>query len=154
MLPALALLAATARVPGGTVARAAAHSVVTAPRASPPRASAVTGPLSGPLPDDFSLPGGRSVILFDGVCNFCNRWVGFVLDNDPDGIFCFASLQAATRALACCPAHHATLSHVPESAPLPRSLYAVPAPREFRSPSAGASFSRCAAVTPATSRPL
>lgn len=34
------------------------------------------------------------VILFDGVCNFCNRWVGFVLDNDPDGLFAFASLQS------------------------------------------------------------
>ena len=53
----------------------------------------MTGPLSGPLPPDFSLPNGRSVILFDGVCNFCNAWVGFVLDNDPDGLFCFASLQ-------------------------------------------------------------
>ena len=34
------------------------------------------------------------VILFDGVCNFCNRWVSFVLDNDPDGKFAFASLQS------------------------------------------------------------
>lgn len=43
----------------------------------------------------FELPPGRSgVILFDGVCNFCNRWVSFVLDNDPDGLFAFASLQS------------------------------------------------------------
>ena len=47
------------------------------------------------MPADFSLPEGRSgVILFDGVCNFCNRWVSFVLDNDPDGLFAFASLQS------------------------------------------------------------
>ena len=47
------------------------------------------------MPSEFKLPDGRSgVILFDGVCNFCNRWVSFVLDNDPDGLFAFASLQS------------------------------------------------------------
>jgi predicted DCC family thiol-disulfide oxidoreductase YuxK len=56
---------------------------------------AVTGRLRGTMPPDFELPEGRSgVILFDGVCNFCNRWVSFVLDNDPDGLFAFASLQS------------------------------------------------------------
>ena len=57
------------------------------------------------MPSDFELPAGRSgVILFDGVCNFCNRWVSFVLDNDPDGLFAFASLQSAKGAelLAAC----------------------------------------------------
>lgn len=63
-------------------------------RSGAPRLSGVTGPLSGPLPASFSLPNGRNVILFDGVCNFCNAWVGFVLDNDPEGRFCFASLQS------------------------------------------------------------
>lgn len=53
-----------------------------------------TGPLSGSLPSSFALPRGKSVILFDGVCNFCNRWVNFVLDNDPDGVFVFASMQS------------------------------------------------------------
>ena len=58
-------------------------------------ANIVTGPLSGPLPSDFKLPPGRSgIILFDGVCNFCNRWVSFVQDNDPEGSFAFASLQS------------------------------------------------------------
>lgn len=58
---------------------------------------AVTGPLSGPMPPGFELPAGRSgIILFDGVCNFCNRWVSFVLDNDPEGLFAFASLQSDT----------------------------------------------------------
>lgn len=53
------------------------------------------GPLAGALPADFELPrGGKSVILFDGVCNFCNAWVSLVLDNDPDGLFCFASMQS------------------------------------------------------------
>ena len=56
---------------------------------------AVTGPLRGALPEGVTLPEGRSgIIMFDGVCNFCNRWVSFVLDNDPDGLFAFASLQS------------------------------------------------------------
>ncbi|KAL1504007.1 hypothetical protein AB1Y20_010422 [Prymnesium parvum] len=61
---------------------------------APAQLRAATGPLSGPLPPEFKLPAGRAVILFDGVCNFCNAWVGFVLDNDPEGLFCFASLQS------------------------------------------------------------
>merc|ERR1711871_698257 len=64
-----------------------------APRGTLP-SCAVTGPLSGQLPPDFELPNGRAVILFDGVCNFCNRWVSFVLDNDKKGRFSFASLQS------------------------------------------------------------
>lgn len=35
------------------------------------------------------------IILFDGVCNFCNFWVNFVMDNDPDKKYKFASLQSA-----------------------------------------------------------
>ena len=36
----------------------------------------------------------KNVILFDGVCNFCNRWVNFVIDNDPNQIFKFAAMQS------------------------------------------------------------
>lgn len=36
----------------------------------------------------------RAVILFDGVCNLCNRFVNFVIDRDPDGHFQFAALQS------------------------------------------------------------
>ncbi len=36
----------------------------------------------------------RSVILFDGVCNFCNGAVNYVIDRDPEGYFLFASLQS------------------------------------------------------------
>jgi len=74
-----------------------ALSAGSATRLPQPRAilTGATGPLSGQMPGDFTLPAGRSgVILFDGVCNFCNRWVSFVLDNDPDGLFAFASLQS------------------------------------------------------------
>jgi len=34
------------------------------------------------------------VILFDGVCNFCNGAVNFVLRQDKKGIFKFAPLQS------------------------------------------------------------
>ena len=35
-----------------------------------------------------------SLILFDGVCNFCNSSVNFVIDRDRKNIFKFASLQS------------------------------------------------------------
>ncbi len=35
-----------------------------------------------------------NIIFFDGVCNLCNFWVGFVIKNDPKGNFTFASLQS------------------------------------------------------------
>lgn len=57
-------------------------------------ARGLVGPASGAMPPTFRLPAGRSVILFDGVCNFCNRWVQFVIDNDPVGEFCFSSMQS------------------------------------------------------------
>jgi predicted DCC family thiol-disulfide oxidoreductase YuxK len=34
------------------------------------------------------------ILLFDGVCNFCNDAVNFVLDHDPSGRIHFASLQS------------------------------------------------------------
>jgi predicted DCC family thiol-disulfide oxidoreductase YuxK len=34
------------------------------------------------------------VILFDGVCNFCNGAINFVLKQDKKGIFRFAPLQS------------------------------------------------------------
>lgn len=36
----------------------------------------------------------RGVILFDGVCNFCNFWVDFIIPRDARGIFKFAALQS------------------------------------------------------------
>ena len=35
-----------------------------------------------------------AVILFDGVCNFCNGAVNFVINRDRDGYFRFAALQS------------------------------------------------------------
>jgi predicted DCC family thiol-disulfide oxidoreductase YuxK len=42
----------------------------------------------------------EAVVLYDGVCNFCSRWVRFLLPRDPRGDLRFASLQSeAGRAL-------------------------------------------------------
>jgi predicted DCC family thiol-disulfide oxidoreductase YuxK len=35
-----------------------------------------------------------AVVLFDGVCNFCNGAVNFVINRDRDGFFKFAALQS------------------------------------------------------------
>ncbi|WP_462413505.1 thiol-disulfide oxidoreductase DCC family protein [Neobacillus sp. Marseille-QA0830] len=35
----------------------------------------------------------KRIILFDGVCNLCNRSVQFILQRDPKGLHHFASLQ-------------------------------------------------------------
>jgi predicted DCC family thiol-disulfide oxidoreductase YuxK len=44
---------------------------------------------------ESALPGADSpVILFDGVCGLCNRWVDFVIAHDRGGIFRFAPLQS------------------------------------------------------------
>ncbi|NYE03954.1 putative DCC family thiol-disulfide oxidoreductase YuxK [Bacillus niacini] len=37
-----------------------------------------------------------AIILFDGVCNFCNSSVQFIIKRDPTGYFKFASLQSET----------------------------------------------------------
>ena len=41
------------------------------------------------------------MVLFDGVCNFCNSSVNFIIRNDPAGIFRFAPIHsdAARNAL-------------------------------------------------------
>ena len=43
----------------------------------------------------------EGLILFDGVCVFCSRWVRFVIDHDPRARFTFAPIQSERgRALA------------------------------------------------------
>ena len=42
-----------------------------------------------PAPDE---PDG--LILFDGVCIFCSRWVRFVIDRDPGRRFRFVAIQS------------------------------------------------------------
>jgi predicted DCC family thiol-disulfide oxidoreductase YuxK len=43
----------------------------------------------------------HGIILFDGVCNYCSRWVDFIIRNDKKDYFRFATLQseAAQRLL-------------------------------------------------------
>ena len=36
----------------------------------------------------------KKIILFDGVCNFCNFWVNFIIDRDKRDVFRFAPLQS------------------------------------------------------------
>ncbi len=36
----------------------------------------------------------QAIILFDGVCNFCNDWVNFIIEHDSKDHFKFAPLQS------------------------------------------------------------
>lgn len=36
----------------------------------------------------------RAIVLFDGVCNFCNASVNFLIDRDPEARFVFGALQS------------------------------------------------------------
>lgn len=66
-----------------------------------PSAKARPGPGREPSPK-------TGVVLFDGVCNFCNGAVNFIIDRDPRGRFRFAALQSeAAQALLA--AHGRTL---------------------------------------------
>jgi predicted DCC family thiol-disulfide oxidoreductase YuxK len=39
-------------------------------------------------------PSVESIIIFDGICNLCNGFVNFVIDNDPNRHFKFTSSQS------------------------------------------------------------
>jgi predicted DCC family thiol-disulfide oxidoreductase YuxK len=43
---------------------------------------------------------GQSLVLFDGVCHFCNNSVNFIIDRDPEKKFVFAPLQSELAANA------------------------------------------------------
>ncbi len=36
-----------------------------------------------------------AIVLFDGICNFCNSSINFVIEHDSKGYFKFAPLQSA-----------------------------------------------------------
>jgi predicted DCC family thiol-disulfide oxidoreductase YuxK len=53
--------------------------------------------------DDLSAGGSSDsvahpILLYDGVCGLCNRFVQFILRRDPTAIFRFASLQSPLAA--------------------------------------------------------
>lgn len=51
-------------------------------------------PIAQP-PEELHEPAvGKNVIFYDGVCGFCNKFVQFVIAEDHDGVFYFASLQS------------------------------------------------------------
>lgn len=41
-----------------------------------------------------NLPNNKQIVLFDGVCNFCNASILKIIKNDKKNIFLFASLQS------------------------------------------------------------
>jgi predicted DCC family thiol-disulfide oxidoreductase YuxK len=57
------------------------------------------------------------VVLFDGVCNFCNGIVRFIIERDPHGRFQFAPLQSKSAA--------SLLSQHPDRQVLPDSVVLV-----------------------------
>jgi len=44
---------------------------------------------------DQKIPTGKHIILFDGVCNFCNDSVRFVMKRDKKDLYRYASLQSS-----------------------------------------------------------
>ena len=51
---------------------------------------------------DFNneIKDNKSLVLFDGVCHFCNNSVNFIIDRDPKKKFIFAPLQSELAANA------------------------------------------------------
>jgi predicted DCC family thiol-disulfide oxidoreductase YuxK len=43
----------------------------------------------------------RAVVVFDGECAFCNRWVDFLLRFDRNDVFRFAARQSESGAVYC-----------------------------------------------------
>jgi predicted DCC family thiol-disulfide oxidoreductase YuxK len=48
--------------------------------------------------DNRQINPNQSLVLFDGVCHFCNNSVNFVIDHDPKKKFVFAPLQSQLAA--------------------------------------------------------
>ncbi len=42
------------------------------------------------------IPAGKQLVLFDGVCNFCDQTVQRIMKADHQNLFVFASLQSET----------------------------------------------------------
>ena len=37
---------------------------------------------------------GKHIIIFDGVCNFCNYWINFIIKRDKNDHYMYAALQS------------------------------------------------------------
>lgn len=44
----------------------------------------------------MNTEGNQRIILFDGVCNFCNYWARFAMKRDKKGTLLFTTLQGET----------------------------------------------------------
>lgn len=55
------------------------------------------------------------VILFDGVCNLCNRSVQFIIDRDRKGKFRFAAIQSEAGARLLAERGHVAITGEPDS---------------------------------------
>jgi predicted DCC family thiol-disulfide oxidoreductase YuxK len=42
----------------------------------------------------MTFPEGKQIILFDGVCNYCNNVVNKIIENDINNLFVFAAIQS------------------------------------------------------------
>lgn len=42
----------------------------------------------------MKIPEGKHIILFDGVCNFCNTTINKIIEKDKQDLYVFASLQS------------------------------------------------------------
>lgn len=43
-----------------------------------------------------NLPKDKKIVLFDGVCNYCNDKINFIIKNDKQDVFRFVALQSET----------------------------------------------------------
>ena len=43
-----------------------------------------------------TLPKDKKIVLFDGVCNYCNDKINFIIKNDKKDVFRFVALQSET----------------------------------------------------------
>lgn len=53
---------------------------------------------AAPLPADPVGSSGHPLVLYDGLCGFCDATVSWLLRHDPEGRFRFAPLQGETAA--------------------------------------------------------
>lgn len=44
--------------------------------------------------DDLNLPEGKKIVLFDGICNLCDKFVQYLIKHDRKDVFRFVSLQS------------------------------------------------------------
>ena len=43
-----------------------------------------------------NLPKDKKIVLFDGVCNYCNDKINYIIKNDKHDVFRFVALQSET----------------------------------------------------------